>query len=221
VPTRIQLRLLLLAFSCALVPVTARAATAEPPGGYVGADTCLTCHDGEGKSLSHTEHARAANPRTPMAGVGCESCHGPGKAHVDGDGDVSKIRVFPKMAPRDVTAVCMSCHNRGEHTFFQGSMHDSRNLSCITCHSVHSPKSEQAQLKTPTEIALCVQCHRPWDRMLRLLVGLALLYAGWNAWPGTIGLVFLVLGAVAIGTGIVGWCPAYSLFRASTKKVVG
>ena len=132
-----------------------------PVVGYVGADACITCHAEEGESLGHTEHGRASNPRTPIAGRGCETCHGPGKAHVDADGDPTKIRSFPKMASRDVTAVCMTCHDRGDHAFFQGSMHDSRNLSCITCHSVHSPKSEQAQLKKPTQIELCVQCHRP------------------------------------------------------------
>jgi len=136
-------------------------AQTPPAAGYVGSDTCATCHDSEAKALSHTEHARAANPRTPMAGMGCESCHGPGKAHVDGDGDISKIRVFPKMAPREASEVCTGCHDRGEHALFQGSMHDSRNLSCITCHSVHNPKSEQAQLKKTTQIELCATCHRP------------------------------------------------------------
>ena len=160
-------------------PVAAHAASPEPPAqspagtaavtaaqrqagnDYVGSDTCVTCHDTEGKSLSKTEHARAANPRTPMAKQGCESCHGPGKAHVDADGDVSKIRVFPKLAPREASQVCMSCHNRGEHAYFQGSMHDSRNVSCVTCHSVHSPKSESAQLKKATQVELCAGCHRP------------------------------------------------------------
>lgn len=139
------------------------AAAAQVPVGndYVGSDTCITCHDSEGKSLAKTEHARAANPRTPMGKQGCESCHGPGKAHVEGDGDITKIRVFPKTAPREASQVCMSCHNRGDHAFFQGSMHDSRNVSCVTCHSVHDPKSEKAQLKKVTQTELCGGCHRP------------------------------------------------------------
>jgi len=143
-------------------PAPAKAqAQPAPAVGYVGSETCVGCHDSEGKSVSRTEHGRASNPRTPMSGAGCESCHGPGKAHVDADGDPTKIRVFPKLAPREVTQVCMSCHNKGEHTFFEGSMHDSRNLSCITCHSVHSPKSETTQLKFPTQMELCATCHRP------------------------------------------------------------
>jgi DmsE family decaheme c-type cytochrome len=120
----------------------------------------MTCHD-QGQSLNLTPHGRAENPRTPAAGRGCESCHGPGKAHVDAGGDADRIRVFPRMAPRDASEVCASCHNRQTHTQWPSSMHNARNLSCVTCHSVHSPKSEQAQLKTATEIATCVSCHRP------------------------------------------------------------
>jgi DmsE family decaheme c-type cytochrome len=188
VQTRHVLRLVVFGIGCCLAPTLAGAKTTDLPHavaahgqtprvtqaklasqkidaqsqaqGYVGAETCVTCHDSEGKSLSHTEHARAANPRTPMAAMGCESCHGPGKAHVDGDGDKSKIRVFPKMASRDVSQVCISCHDRSEHAQWQGSAHDARNLSCITCHSVHDPKSEQAQLKKVSQIELCGSCHR-------------------------------------------------------------
>jgi DmsE family decaheme c-type cytochrome len=65
------------------------------------------------------------------------------------------------MAPRDVADTCTTCHNRSTHAFWKGSIHDSRNMSCITCHSVHSPKSERAQLKQTSEVALCGACHRP------------------------------------------------------------
>ena len=41
-----------------------------------------------------------------------------------------------------------------------GSVHDARNLSCVTCHSVHSPKSPQAQLKASTVAETCAVCHR-------------------------------------------------------------
>jgi DmsE family decaheme c-type cytochrome len=157
----LKLKLLILTGACLLgYGLTAQAQT-PPAGDYVGADTCTTCHDSEGKSLGRTEHGRAANPRTPMASQGCESCHGPGKAHVDSGGDVTKIRVFPKLAPREVTQVCLTCHNRSDHANWQGSVHEVRNLSCITCHSVHSPKSETGQLKKATQIDLCIQCHRP------------------------------------------------------------
>jgi hypothetical protein len=57
-----------------------------------------------------------------------------------------------------------------------------------------------------------------WDRAIRILLAIALGYAAWTAWPGTAGIVFLVIGAIALVTGLVGWCPAYALFLISTKK---
>lgn len=127
--------------------------------GYVGAETCTACHEAEGKSLGHTLHGRAENPRTPLAGQGCETCHGPGQAHVD-SGSKNDIKRLPAMAPRDVNATCLTCHAKGSHAEWQGSMHDARNLSCVTCHSIHAPKSERVQLKTVTVIETCATCHK-------------------------------------------------------------
>ena len=59
-----------------------------------------------------------------------------------------------------------------------------------------------------------------WDRLVRILGGIALGYAGWTIWPGTLSLVILVVAAIAVVTGLVGWCPAYAMFNFSTKKRV-
>ena len=59
------------------------------------------------------------------------------------------------------------------------------------------------------------------DRMIRLVAGIALAYFAWMAWPGTAGLIFLVVSAIAIVTGLVGWCPLYALFNVSTNKRAG
>ncbi|MGH9255554.1 MAG: DmsE family decaheme c-type cytochrome [Vicinamibacterales bacterium] len=128
--------------------------------GYVGSDTCLACHDAMGATLARTPHGRMQDPRTPASAQGCETCHGPGRAHVE-SGDPTMIRRFTAMAPREASATCTNCHNRGPHAQWSGSTHDARNLSCVTCHSVHNPKSDPAQLKTETEIGTCMQCHRP------------------------------------------------------------
>jgi DmsE family decaheme c-type cytochrome len=128
--------------------------------GYVGEETCLTCHENQKKGYHGSPHARAANPRTPAATQGCESCHGPGQAHVDGGGDKTKIKNPGTMALRDANETCLTCHNRSSHQDFTGGKHDSREVGCVTCHSVHAPKSEKAQLKTTTVEETCVQCHR-------------------------------------------------------------
>jgi DmsE family decaheme c-type cytochrome len=134
-----------------------QAAATTPDGGFVGDDTCLTCHTDQ--TVKGTPHGIAADPRTPAAQHGCESCHGPGKAHVDDD-QKGHIKKFPLMSAREASLTCVTCHNRGEHAFWAGSQHDARGMGCTTCHSVHKPVSAKAQLKAVNEIALCATCHK-------------------------------------------------------------
>jgi DmsE family decaheme c-type cytochrome len=139
----------------------APAAQATPAAsGYVGEDTCLTCHEDQGKGYQGTPHARAQNPRTPAAAKSCETCHGPGQQHVDAGGGKGTIKNPTSMAPREVSELCTTCHNRSSHSAWAGGKHESRNLTCTTCHSVHAFKSETRQLKTETVQETCVQCHR-------------------------------------------------------------
>jgi DmsE family decaheme c-type cytochrome len=140
-----------------------RALFREAPqaSGFVGDDTCTACHEAEGKVFKGTLHGKAQNVRTPSAKTNqaCETCHGPGQEHAE-SGDKTKIRRLNAMAPRDASETCLACHTRGTHVNWKGSMHDARNLSCVTCHSIHSPKSAKAQLKTATVIETCATCHK-------------------------------------------------------------
>lgn len=137
-----------------------QAQTPAPAGEYVGQETCVACHEDKETSLKGTPHAQAKNPRSPAATLGCESCHGPGKAHAE-SGDPELIQRFTSATPAvQVSGTCLSCHNRGNHAAWEGSAHDRRNLSCSSCHSVHSPKSPERQLVQPTETQLCATCHR-------------------------------------------------------------
>lgn len=136
------------------------AAKAAPQQGYVGEETCLTCHEDMKKGYHGSPHSRARDPRSPAAKQGCESCHGPGQAHVDAGGDKTKIKNPATMSAKDVSALCTTCHNRGTHENWDSSKHNARNLTCTTCHSVHAFKSETSQLKTETIQETCQQCHR-------------------------------------------------------------
>ena len=140
--------------------VQSPAPTAQPAqAGYVGSDTCATCHDAEHQSLTGTKHAQAKDPRTPAAKHGCESCHGPGQAHVDDDAK-GHIKRFKAMKPEEVNDTCLTCHARGPHVGWEGSAHERRNLSCTTCHSAHTPKSPEGQLVKATQTQVCATCHR-------------------------------------------------------------
>lgn len=133
---------------------------ASAQAGYVGADTCVTCHEGYDRQVESTKHGFAANPRTPMAQRGCETCHGPGEAHAN-DPTKVKPRQFDKVSTAEANEVCVTCHDRAKHALWEGSQHDQRNVQCVTCHSVHSGKSARAMLKAASEPQLCATCHQP------------------------------------------------------------
>ena len=132
---------------------------------YVGETKCLECHAEQLKGYEGSPHHRAVDPRSPAAKQGCESCHGPGSRHVD-DPAAFPVKNPNKLPPQEVSAICTTCHNRGEHAFWEGSQHDSRKLSCTTCHSVHDYKSETKQLNKKTQVEVCASCHR--DKIAKL-----------------------------------------------------
>jgi DmsE family decaheme c-type cytochrome len=145
--------------------VPAQVATPQQGAKYVGQDTCLNCHDNMRQGYEGTAHHRAADSRTPAARQGCETCHGPGSAHVENPVEV-KVKLFRSMPPGEVNETCVTCHNRGEHALWDGSQHEARDLACTSCHSVHAPKSELFQLKEKTQKELCATCHR--DKVSKL-----------------------------------------------------
>ena len=58
--------------------------SAAQPGDYVGEDTCTDCHTEQAKHYSDTAHAKLKKDSSWKGKVvGCESCHGAGKAHVE------------------------------------------------------------------------------------------------------------------------------------------
>lgn len=54
------------------------------------------------------------------------------------------------------------------------------------------------------------------DRSVRMLAGILLVAAGWMLASNAPGVALFVIGAIVLGTGIIGWCPAYTLFGIST-----
>ncbi len=142
-----------------VVAVASPATPAARPQGqadYVGQDTCLTCHDD--KDYKGTAHALVSNPRSPVSTHGCESCHGPGKAHAE-SGDKEKIVNLKTLTPQRASETCATCHDRSKHALWSGSQHDQRGVSCLSCHSVHAPVGPK-QIKAKTEPELCATCHR-------------------------------------------------------------
>lgn len=107
---------------------------------YVGSDTCKDCHEDVFKSYSHTAHATLTTVASWKNKVtGCESCHGPGKAHVDGGGDKSKIITFSNKSSKEISETCLSCHaGKEERNNFRRGEHWRNDIGCTDCHSPHS-----------------------------------------------------------------------------------
>lgn len=58
-----------------------------------------------------------------------------------------------------------------------------------------------------------------WDRLLRILLGLAMICLGWFVLgDGLLAAVFKIFGLVPLITGLLGWCPFYSLFGFATRQ---
>ena len=81
-------------------PAPAQQPIPATQAGYIGEKECIGCHDAQAPSYLYSKHARVADPRTPGAKLGCESCHGPAKAHADDPEVKGRIKVFKTMSAR-------------------------------------------------------------------------------------------------------------------------
>jgi DmsE family decaheme c-type cytochrome len=157
--------------ACSPQPKTPRAATPTPmqapAGAYAGAETCKGCHEDAHTNFAQTKMGRLflKQPRNDAERLGCENCHGPGKAHADaggGKGKDAKIISFAKHDPTPVAVrnqMCVACHQQGEHLFWMGSPHESANVACTSCHVVMTSVSPKSQLAKQTVLDTCGTCH--------------------------------------------------------------
>lgn len=140
--------------------ISEKAATAQMhdnnPADLVGAEVCATCHESETKGFASNPHSKLAL-KHGNSGITCEACHGAGKAHVDGGGDIAKIFDPVKATSKQVDETCLTCH-AGAHPNFERSPHAKADVSCVSCHSIHA-SNEKEQLLKASQPTLCFQCH--------------------------------------------------------------
>jgi DmsE family decaheme c-type cytochrome len=134
---------------------------------FVGSQVCMGCHATHAASFNLTVMGRVfRNPRNAQEKGGCETCHGAGSLHVKagggrGVGGIISFRKDDSSRPvAENNAICLSCHDKGDRLYWQGSTHESREVACTNCHTVMRNVSVRSQLKTVNEIDTCSQCHK-------------------------------------------------------------
>jgi DmsE family decaheme c-type cytochrome len=142
------------------------AAPAGLPPGYVGPETCKVCHPGQYETFSQTRMGRLFlhQARNTPESLGCETCHGPGKAHADAGGGkgVGGLITFAKNDKTPVekrNAICLQCHTKGNRVFWKGSAHESRDVACTNCHVIMESHSARNNLAKETVMDTCATCH--------------------------------------------------------------
>ncbi|MEN8149239.1 MAG: cytochrome c3 family protein [Planctomycetota bacterium] len=93
---------------------------------FTGEATCLVCHS-DYREYSHRPQVADA--------LGCESCHGPGRAHVDARGDASLIRSPAKLEAPASDRSCVMCHS--DMTAPDHFKPEPGKTRCVDCHTIH------------------------------------------------------------------------------------
>ena len=148
------------------VATPAQGRPAGPPveAHFVGEKVCATCHAGHAESFGKTLMGRIG--KTQPGKFACENCHGAGSQHVKlgggrGVGGIISFRADDlSRSVQDNNAICLSCHEKGDRTYWSGSVHEVRNVACTNCHTIMRSVSQKFQLKTVYEPETCFQCHK-------------------------------------------------------------
>lgn len=156
--------LLALFFVCAAWSQTGPLATPANPTTpeYVGSAVCKTCHPAVWATFYKNPHYKsiASGTATPDR-TGCESCHGPGKAHVEARGGKQTIIAFSLLTPAQTLDNCLRCHTKDlSRSEIRRSEHTMADVACTSCHSIHRSPTQKALL-AKNQTNLCYDCHAP------------------------------------------------------------
>jgi DmsE family decaheme c-type cytochrome len=152
--------------SCLALASPAMAADAVAADRTLAGDkVCTACHDeSEAKAvlaIYKTAHGVKPDTRTP----GCQSCHGASDAHVkNAAGSSTRPMVDINFGKKDAataqvqTETCLGCHKTGLRMHWVGSQHQSADVACTSCHTVHTHSDKVLDKTAQAEV--CFACHK-------------------------------------------------------------
>jgi DmsE family decaheme c-type cytochrome len=127
-------------------------------GAFLGPDVCADCHQDKIETMKVSPHGQSADKRSPFGKEGCEQCHGPGEMHFDTEGNciVSMTGRYGESVQQR-NDVCLGCHKSGDRMHWVGSLHESEDLACVSCHSIHK-RNDVIHRNSQSEV--CFKCHK-------------------------------------------------------------
>ena len=125
---------------------------------YVGSEACAVCHEDVFEYFRSTVHYKIRSFEVAGQERGCESCHGPGSAHVEERGKVEKILSFSKLTPVQSSSICLKCHTGEPLVHWSSSLHALSDVGCVECHKSHKVTTGKMVYKGDPE--LCYDCHQ-------------------------------------------------------------
>ncbi len=143
---------LLIIASSAVPGYGSKTGQAPPEAALVGNAACRDCHEEVSDAFAGTIHGLTADASGRSAG--CESCHGPGSAHIEA-ADPALIH-NPGKGGQFEQSVCLGCHNTEAFDSWSVAHHNRGDVGCADCHKVHA----EHQAWTPEYVQkTCYNCH--------------------------------------------------------------
>jgi DmsE family decaheme c-type cytochrome len=128
--------------------------------GFVGSEPCKTCHADVWSKFYKNPHFKSiASGKETAEHTGCESCHGPGGAHVAAHGGKATIVAFSQLQPKEILDNCLRCHAQTvSRANIRRSQHTGNDVVCTSCHSIHKSPAPKFLLAN-VQRELCYGCH--------------------------------------------------------------
>jgi len=137
------------------VPPTARAsATLQDPDPYVGNQMCVRCHEGVQEALTAVPHG-SPDTASNLSSEGCQSCHGPGRLHVQRPADEQRLPQTSRQSFEEQNQLCTACHTDVPPF---NETHALAQISCSGCHVFH--RNDGTSLATLSWQPNCLSCHQ-------------------------------------------------------------
>lgn len=170
--TTLRFKLLLVGIAALALPLAAGAQTqaaakSKTPDLVLKDDAkCTTCHDEADKPqvlhIGKTKHGTIADTRVGT----CTACHGQSEKHIADAEKGAKKPAAPDVAfgaksqtPLEARSeACLSCHQGGNRIHWKSSTHANRDVTCSSCHKVHTQHDSARDRFTQTET--CFNCHK-------------------------------------------------------------